>query len=100
MRDTAAEPFGSWIAKRITIAIVVFVLWSWFVTSPMSAGGAIRKTGEAWCAAFPCATDETEGDTVEAGIKATGDAAVATVLELHQIVEQAQGRGDEEGDSP
>ncbi|MEM7342381.1 MAG: hypothetical protein AAF467_27325 [Actinomycetota bacterium] len=95
MRDGPAEPFGSWFAKRATVAVILFVLWSWFVSSPATFSGAIETTGRAWCAAFPCATDtntddgDGEGLTFESGITGTGDAAVDIVFDLHDAVETA-----------
>ncbi|MEM9612910.1 MAG: hypothetical protein AAGA59_08245 [Actinomycetota bacterium] len=59
------EPFGTWIAKRATVALVLFLAWSWFVSSPGGISSALDKTGAAWCAVAPCPseTENVQADT-------------------------------------
>lgn len=62
-----SERFGTWIAKRATIVLVLFVVWSWFVASPDSFAGALDKTGAAWCAIAPCPSEAETGQPPELG---------------------------------
>jgi hypothetical protein len=55
--EFGSERFGTWIAKRVTVLVAAFVVWSWFVASPSSVAAAWDRTGDAWCDVFPCPSD-------------------------------------------
>ena len=72
MEFGSSEKFGTWIAKRATAVLVVFLVWSWFVSSPDTFTRAAERTGAAWCAAFPCANDRNVDGDGDAGAGAGG----------------------------
>lgn len=90
MRDGALEPWRTWIAKRATVALVVFIAWSWATTNPEWISTAIERTGDAWCAAIGCPslpasasvgdTDQPDTPGLSLGTNVIVDAAAAIAV--------------------